>query len=118
MTEKQFKYICDICPQTIGIGLVKKGKYKYEIKPYFMKEKMMALPQSITQNFIEYGKAWKSWCIYDDFIFRKEITAEKAGFFADIEDLEEEKDKAWKKMREISNLLCKQLNEIKWEELL
>lgn len=54
MTERQLKYVLDICPQSIECG-------KYVIKPNIMREWLLQLPDAIAQNLIKYGKAWRHW---------------------------------------------------------
>lgn len=114
MTEKQFEYIWKICPQTVEVGPVRKGKSKYEIKLFQMKKKLLTLPQRITQNFIKYGKAWQSWCRYGDMIARNNAIAEQVYDFRGNDGLEEERAKVRKEMDKILDALCKQLDEINW----
>lgn len=111
MTEKQLKYIINLCPQTV---LEYDGIY---IKPSAMKESMLKLPNDIAQSFIQYGKKWKEWCSYDDELIRMEIF-EKNGAFYDQEDWDnvyEAKEKAFKEMQELKDVIIKQLKDGKFE---
>lgn len=101
MTDKQLRYIIKICPQTIECE-------EYIIKPESMHRCLLRLPQNITQSLIDYGKAWKWWCISDDL---------KRRFYKDIdfvEQKEEERQESFKEMKRLEKLIATQLREGKY----
>lgn len=117
MTEKQLRYICRLCPQTVEIGRLKGNKVKYVIKPDLMTKRFLTLPHKIAQLFIDYGKAWKNWCWYGDEICKYEYVEEHCFFtsyYEEIEDAKKAQDNASKEMKKIEKLLEKELDNINW----
>ena len=95
MTEKQYKYILDICPQTLTF------KNCPGIKPFSMKEKLLKFPNDITQLFIQYGKLYQEWCRLGD----EEIRQEHLGNYYQKDEIREEREYVWIRFLEISQQL-------------
>jgi hypothetical protein len=103
MTEKQYKYILDICPQTLTFK-----KYP-DIKPFLMKEKLLKFPNDIIQLLIQYGKLYQEWCRLGD----DEIRQEHLRNYFQKDEVREEREYVWTKFLEVSQQLeDRLLNEV------
>ena len=113
MTDKQFKYITDICPQTIDCG-------KHTLKPLAMSKKIKAFPYPITQNLIKYGKEWRKWCKADDEKFRlnrrSEYTYLDLSEYHALEAAIQQMEESLKEMSNLEKTIEKQLDGIGWPE--